>query len=44
MQLGKTYIDQIAHLSPSPSFVPWVVVNNQPIGKVSTFFCLILSN
>ncbi|XP_017441581.1 gamma-interferon-responsive lysosomal thiol protein isoform X2 [Vigna angularis] len=32
-QLGKAYINQIAHLSPSPSFVPWVVVNNQPVGK-----------
>ncbi|WVZ16868.1 hypothetical protein V8G54_009850 [Vigna mungo] len=32
-QLGKTYINEIAHLSPSPSFVPWVVVNNQPVGK-----------
>ncbi|KAG2380672.1 uncharacterized protein HKW66_Vig0200440 [Vigna angularis] len=31
--LGKAYINQIAHLSPSPSFVPWVVVNNQPVGK-----------
>lgn len=38
MQLGQTYINEISHLSPSPSFVPWVVVNNQPVGKVSTFF------
>jgi len=38
MQLGKTYINQISQLYPLPSFVPWVVVNNQPVGKVSIFF------
>ncbi|TKY63546.1 Gamma-interferon-inducible lysosomal thiol reductase [Spatholobus suberectus] len=32
-QLGKNYINQIAQLYPRPSFVPWVVVNNQPVGK-----------
>ncbi|KAG5054043.1 hypothetical protein JHK85_006553 [Glycine max] len=31
--LGKTYINQIAQLDPPPSFVPWVVVNNQPVEK-----------
>lgn len=32
-ELGKTYINQIAQLDPPPSFVPWVVVNNQPVEK-----------
>ncbi|KAG5020108.1 hypothetical protein AAZX31_06G205300 [Glycine max] len=32
-QLGKTYINQTAQLYPPPSFLPWVVVNNQPVGK-----------
>lgn len=36
MQLGKTYINQTAELNPRPSFVPWVMVNNQPLGEVST--------
>ncbi|CAJ1948572.1 unnamed protein product [Sphenostylis stenocarpa] len=32
-QLGKTYINQTAQLYPSPLSVPWVVVNNQPVGN-----------
>ncbi|XP_057457927.1 gamma-interferon-responsive lysosomal thiol protein-like [Lotus japonicus] len=30
-ELGKKYIKEIAQLNPPPSFVPWVLVNNQPI-------------
>ncbi|RDY10258.1 Gamma-interferon-inducible lysosomal thiol reductase, partial [Mucuna pruriens] len=32
-ELGKTYINKTAQLFPPPSFVPWVVVNNQPVGE-----------
>ncbi|KAL2337700.1 hypothetical protein Fmac_012146 [Flemingia macrophylla] len=32
-ELGKSYIKQIAQLDPPHSSVPWLVVNNQPIGK-----------
>ncbi|GAU13925.1 hypothetical protein TSUD_262520 [Trifolium subterraneum] len=33
MQLGKKHIYETAKLNPTHSFVPWVVVNNKPIGK-----------
>ncbi|KAK7260012.1 hypothetical protein RIF29_25700 [Crotalaria pallida] len=32
-ELGKRYINEISQLYPPPSFVPWVVVNNEPIGE-----------
>lgn len=44
MQLGITYINQISQLHPPPSLLPWVMVNNEPVGKVSPFLFLILSH
>lgn len=41
MQFGQKYINETAKLDPPHSFVPWVVVNNQPIGKVCLFSFLI---
>ncbi|XP_045833732.1 gamma-interferon-inducible lysosomal thiol reductase-like [Trifolium pratense] len=32
-ELGKKHISETAKLNPPHSFVPWVVVNNQPIRK-----------
>ncbi|KAE9610857.1 putative gamma interferon inducible lysosomal thiol reductase GILT [Lupinus albus] len=32
-ELGKKYINEIALLYPPLSFVPWVEVNNEPIGE-----------
>ncbi|KAL9303816.1 hypothetical protein ACSQ67_021079 [Phaseolus vulgaris] len=32
-QLGITYINQISQLHPPPSLLPWVMVNNEPVGK-----------
>ncbi|XP_058734469.1 gamma-interferon-responsive lysosomal thiol protein-like [Vicia villosa] len=32
-ELGQKYIKETTKLNPPLSFVPWVVVNNQPIGK-----------
>ncbi|KAE9591968.1 hypothetical protein Lal_00038316 [Lupinus albus] len=32
-ELGKTYINETTQLSPPPTILPWVLVNNQPVGK-----------
>ncbi|KAK7349773.1 hypothetical protein VNO77_07425 [Canavalia gladiata] len=32
-ELGMKYINETGQLYPRPAIVPWVVVNNQPIGK-----------
>jgi len=47
VQFGQKYIDETAKLDPPHSFVPWVVVNNQPIGEVclfSLFFSFIITH
>jgi len=47
VQFGQKYIDETAKLDPPHSFVPWVVVNNEPIGKVclfSLFFSFIITH
>ncbi|XP_027336879.1 gamma-interferon-responsive lysosomal thiol protein-like isoform X2 [Abrus precatorius] len=33
IELGKKYINETAQLYPPPSLLPWVVVNNEPIGN-----------
>lgn len=42
MQLLQKYADETGHLSPPHRFVPWVVVNNQPLQEVvlSKFFSI----
>lgn len=42
MQLGQNYIKETTKLNPPLSFVPWVVVDDQPIGKVCLFFSIII--
>lgn len=34
MQLEQTYGNETMHLNPPLKFVPWLVLNNQPIGNV----------
>ncbi|XP_054782230.1 gamma-interferon-responsive lysosomal thiol protein-like [Prosopis cineraria] len=42
-QPGRKYVNETANLRPSHKFLPWVVVNNQPIGKdyanFTTYVC-----
>lgn len=39
-QLEKAYADETASLNPNHRFVPWVLVNNQPLQEVSTSISL----
>ena len=34
LQLEQNYGNEIMHLNPPLEFVPWLVLNNQPIGNV----------
>ncbi|TYI08120.1 hypothetical protein ES332_A10G275600v1 [Gossypium tomentosum] len=36
MQILLQYANETAHLKPPQEYVPWVVVNNQPLGQVIT--------
>lgn len=45
MQLLQKYADETGHLNPPHRFVPWLVVNNQPLQEVvlSNFLAFLIS-
>lgn len=43
LQLETAYADETTKLNPTHRFVPWVLVNNQPLQEVSPSLCVSLS-